>query len=116
MTDCGLKLVVVEDPNILFSVNEIANRIIEKNRNVIATETDYQKNFDKRLANVGGTDFSCMKIENVDNTFYIQRNALSEAHGILNLNEANKEFIEYIAVLNGLSTNNSENIIVEYKF
>lgn len=117
MTDCGLKLVVVEDPNILFPVNEIANRIVEKNRKIIATQNDYQKNFNDRLSKVGGSDFSCMKIKDVDNTFYLQRGAMNKAHGILNFNDANKEFIEYITVLNGLSSENrSGELIVEYEF
>lgn len=117
MTDFGLKLVIVEDPNKLFPATEIAEKIVKKNENVIATESHYQANFTKRFNNVSENDFSCMKIKNVDNTFYIQRNALNEAHGIFIFETGNKEFFDYITVLNGLSTDSmKEELTTEYKF
>lgn len=117
MTDFGLKLVVVEDPNKLFPATDIAKKIVKKNENVIATEKDYQANFTKRFNNVSENDFSCMKIKDVDNTFYIQRNALNQAHGIITFEAANKEFFDYITVLNGLSTDSmKEELTTEYKF
>ena len=117
MTDFGLKLVVVEDPNKLFPVEEIAKRIVAKNKNIIAEEKHYQENFDNRFNKVSGNNFSCMKIKDVDNTFYIQRDAINAAHGIISFNEGNNEFIDYITVLNGLSTDSiKEELVAEYTF